>query len=590
MRTEVKTLTAVAAIRVSTTKQGSDGDSPEAQKEQITRFAEAKGITIKKFFTFLESASKEEQPMQEVVNYCKDPKNSDLDIFIIKSIDRFTRGGGSPYDQLKLQLEHFGVQLVDIYGIISSQKVNTLEHLGVKYKWSEYSPSQKMEYLEAERAKDELRDIMSRMIGAEVRYTRLGYWMRQSPYGYVSEKVETHNGKRCILKPHPKEGQLMSKMYELRAQGLLHDQEIVDKLNTLGFKTRVRYKRSKHDRSKIVCETGGQPLTVKNMQWLIQNPIYAGVNVEKWTDNKPVRCAFEGLVSMELYNKANRGKRYLSDEGDKVIFTKKRPPEHLVNKGAKNAEFPYRKFVMCPTCQKPLYGSTSRGRSGKLYPAYHCSNRGHSYRISKQELEQTAAEFVSNLIVSDDQIDAITEAITDEWQARQHDSKATLLSLEQRIAELEMEAKLTIEKIKILHSETAINYMEEDIMRIEKQITELTAERDTRLAQKPTDITVITARVKYFLRHLDELLLKQIDPVKKAQFFGAVFNTAPNYEELKIGHKDNTLFTGVNELFQLSRMPKSDMVLPEGLEPPTMVPKTIVISISPREQINYYYS
>ncbi len=32
--------------------------------------------------------------------------------------------------------------------------------------------------LEAERAKDEMRDIMSRMIGAEIRYSRLGYWVR----------------------------------------------------------------------------------------------------------------------------------------------------------------------------------------------------------------------------------------------------------------------------------------------------------------------------------------------------------------------------------------------------------------------------
>jgi DNA invertase Pin-like site-specific DNA recombinase len=45
---------AIAAIRVSTTKQGRDGDSPEAQKEQIERFAHNKGITIKKFFVFPE--------------------------------------------------------------------------------------------------------------------------------------------------------------------------------------------------------------------------------------------------------------------------------------------------------------------------------------------------------------------------------------------------------------------------------------------------------------------------------------------------------------------------------------------------------
>jgi|JI10StandDraft_1071094.scaffolds.fasta_scaffold553223_3 hypothetical protein len=49
---------AVAAIRVSTTKQGTQGDSPEAQKEQIERFAQIRGIKIKKLFLFLESASK----------------------------------------------------------------------------------------------------------------------------------------------------------------------------------------------------------------------------------------------------------------------------------------------------------------------------------------------------------------------------------------------------------------------------------------------------------------------------------------------------------------------------------------------------
>ena len=107
---------AVAAIRVSTTKQGTDGDSPEAQKEQIESFAKNKGITIKKYFVFLESASKEQQPMQEAVDYCKDPKN-DIDLFVIKSIDRFTRGGSLSYDILKNQLEANDVQLIDIHGI-----------------------------------------------------------------------------------------------------------------------------------------------------------------------------------------------------------------------------------------------------------------------------------------------------------------------------------------------------------------------------------------------------------------------------------------------------------------------------------------
>jgi hypothetical protein len=181
---------AVAAIRVSTAKQGFNGDSPEAQKEQIERFAATRGITIKEFFIFLESASKELQPMQQAINYCKDPKN-DIQLFIVKSIDRFTRGGSDFYSPLKNQLEACGVTLMDVYGVISTQRINTLEHLGVQYKWSVHSPTKKAELLEAERANDEMRDIMSRLIGSEIRYTRLGFWMRQAPYGLESYKVNT---------------------------------------------------------------------------------------------------------------------------------------------------------------------------------------------------------------------------------------------------------------------------------------------------------------------------------------------------------------------------------------------------------------
>ena len=121
---------AVAAIRVSTEKQGRDGDSPEAQKEQIERYAAARGISIKQFFVFLESASKDQQPVQPAIDYCKNPKN-DIQLFIIKSIDRFTRGGSHAYGELTAQLDHCKVKLVDIYGVISGEEVNTLDHLEI---------------------------------------------------------------------------------------------------------------------------------------------------------------------------------------------------------------------------------------------------------------------------------------------------------------------------------------------------------------------------------------------------------------------------------------------------------------------------
>ncbi len=101
MPDRVKAKNAVAAIRVSTTGQGTDGDSPEAQKEQAERYAASRGITIKKFFVFLESASKELQPMQEAIDYCKNPKNEIDDFFDRHSLASSSmQAGGSPLSAL----------------------------------------------------------------------------------------------------------------------------------------------------------------------------------------------------------------------------------------------------------------------------------------------------------------------------------------------------------------------------------------------------------------------------------------------------------------------------------------------------------
>ena len=296
------------------------------------------------------------------------------------------------------------------------------------------------------------------------------------------------------------------------------------------------------------------------MQKLLKNTIYAGINVEKWTEGSPVRCAFDGLVSIELFNRANKGSFNISVNGDQISVHKRQPPDHLVNKGIRDPDFPYRRFVRCSECGRPMLGSASRGKNGKYYPAYHCSNHGHYYRIAKEELEATVAEFISYISVSQEHIDNVVEAVVAEWNKRQSVESTAVETIDARINDLKSEATLTVGKMKVLNSETALKFMEDDLVRIEKQLELLTTEKAEKEAQKPTDIHVIMGRVKYFLENLDQLLLKQIDPVKKAQFFGALFDEAPTYEELKPGNPKTPLFTGVNQLFALARMEKSLMV------------------------------
>ena len=555
---------AVIAIRVSSDKQFNEGDSPEAQREQLTRHASTLQATIKKTFIFAESGAKVKQPMQEAIDYCRDPKNN-IQLFIIKSIDRFTRGGADYYGPLKKQLEETEVQLVDLYGIISTQRVNTLEHLDIKYDWSVYSPSQKTEYLEAERAKDELRDILSRMVGASIRYTRLGYWMRQNPYGFASEKIETKNGKRVILKPHPKESPFVIRIFELHATGTMHDNEIVESINRMGYQSRIHYIRSKHDRSKIIGKRGGNLLDKDAMELILRNPIYAGVNNEKWTNGQPVRFVFPGLVDIKTFNKANKGKVVITEQGNDITISTEEAPAPQVAKGRRDPDFPFRKFVGCSMCGKPLYGSASKGSNGTHYPAYHC-DKGHYFRIPKAELEATILSFVKKLTVTPENAQIISRRVINEWGRRQVATDSDVATIEEQVQELKLESELTLRKIKFLESETAIKFMEEDAERINRRINELTAEQSKKTGAGRINIGIVLGRVMYYLENLDQIMRKQIDPIRKAQFFGAIFNEIPRYSELESGTENPRYLTGVNELFQLipGRIP--GMVAPPRLE------------------------
>lgn len=526
---------AVAAIRISSLKQGLQGDSPEAQKEQIERFALGHNIHVKKFFIFMESASKEEQPVQEAIDYCKNPKN-DIQLFIIKSIDRFTRGGSYLYDHLKMQLDKHHVRLIDIYGIIGNVDVNTLEHLDISYKWSVYSPTKKAEILEAERAKDEMRDIMTRMIGAEIRYVRLGYRVRQAPFGYINEKTETSHGKRIILKPHPEESKWILKMFDLRVQGTLTDNEIVEEVNRIGFKSRTQYIRNPQDRTKVIGQRGGKPLNIKQFWRYIYNPIYAGVNVEKWTQGQPIKGNFAGLVSIETFNLANKGKFTITEDGEGVKFWKKQLPEWMTTKLINNPKFPYKRYIMCPQCRKALFGSASRGKLGKYYPAYHCNKRGHYFRVPAKELEETVEQFVSQLDVSQDYIEKLKTCVVEQWNKKVADTTQDESIIDNQIKELETSVLATAKTMKFLSSETAIKYMENDLVTYESKIKDLEKQKEEAKMNKSTiNIEVVMEHIKYFLEHLEELLIDGANPLKRAAFFGLIFDEMPTYQDLLSG-------------------------------------------------------
>ena len=88
-------------------------------------------------------------------------------------------------------------------------------------------------------------------------------------------------------------------------------------------------------------------------------------------------------------------------------------------------------------------------------------------------------------------------------------------------------------------------------MKIEQENEQLAIKKAELEAKKPVDITTVIKRVRYWVEHLDELLVQQIDPIKKAMFFGAIFDKLPTYEDIKSGTQKIPHLTGVNPIFSL---------------------------------------
>ena len=570
MNIDIETEYAVGTLRVSSTKQGLQGDSHEDQKVQIERkivqlsASTGKKIVIKKWFRFTESASVaiDLQPVNEAIDYCSDPKNK-IKYFFFKSVDRMTRGGSVIYGLLRARLAKAGVQCADVYGVVGDKETNTLEHLGMSYEWSMYSPTWITEILEAERSKGEVRDILTRMIGAEINYVQLGYHVRPSPPGFKNQKIETSHGLRVVLIPHEIESPWFIRMFELRSQGNLTDPEIVDEINKMGFKSRVTKRHDPHDKIRVIGNAGGLFLTVKQFQRYIQNPIYAGVNTEKWSNGKPIKTRFDGLVSIEMFNDANKGKITIIKEENGYKVYKGKTDLWRLRKLKENPLYPYKQQVLCPKCQKALLGSASRSKSGKHIPRYHCA-RGHKFwSINSVEFNKTIKDFVENIKFSEEYRQRFKELILEEWKKRKEHAQIDSISSEERVIILRRDQKVITDKIKMLTSPVTIKTFEEDVERIENEIAQAMQIRDTH-EDKVLEIQTLINFSDYFMEHLVDLLLGGSNPMKNAALFGLVFNQTPTYDEIVNGTPNLAPIVELNEEYKTT---KSLSVIPRGIEP-----------------------
>ncbi len=536
----------LGVVRVSTSGQIETGDSPDHQKLNIEYFCNNKKLPELIIYELAHSATSNElkkQALYQVVEYVRNHPELNIKFVVFSFFDRFTRGGAEIYIPLKKLFQELGVTLLDTGGVISAEVNNTLEHLGKSYKWSVYSPSEKGEILKAEEDKSSTRDMLSRLIGSEISYVREGYANGPAELGYRNIKVDTEEGKRTVREPNPPESEWVKKIYELSAQHV-PEERIVEIVNLMGFKTRTMKKRDRLDRKKIIGLIGGRPLKDYMIPRILEKPIYAGINVHKFLlKGEAVKAKFEGLVSIDLWNKANQGRRFIIEREGKYKVVKKLPPEYTTRKSRFNPQFPFKGKlcpIMCPDCSRLITGSVSKGKKDH-YSFYHgtCTVRknGHSFRVSKKAYEDTLKSFVQRLKMDEKAKTRWKQIVLQKWYEKIGQTKKESISAQERVTDLDATEKMLYEKLKMVTLPEIVQKLESeiaDVMIQKKKLKEVRTDKE----EADTNIEEVIKLVGYYFEHLDEVIFSGTDYARDARLFGMLFAETPHFDQFKTSNTE----------------------------------------------------
>lgn len=550
----------IILCRVSSPKQSQQGESIADQEKICRGIAERENLNVLEVFREAFSGRKHVRPVvDDIKAYIKSNPHK-VSCLIFRAIDRFTREGTLGYEALKQCLAEYGVRLIDSNGVIQPSK-NTLEHLGVEYDWSTVRPSEITELVMAQQGKNEVNQILTRMIGAEINLVRDGYKVRQADDGYLNDKVFVDGKKRVVQISDPERAPYFLKMFEMRSSSSFTDDEIVDCINAMGYRSRVQKKWSK-GKDRIIGNRGGVKLTVKQLQRIIQRPIYCGVNTEKWLE-KPIKTEYDGLVSIKCFNDANRGKVYIEEQVNGDIVVRKDYNPHQLKRHKDNPLFPFKDVILCPECGKPFMGSSPKGKSGQGFPTYHCC-RGHKYfGVPKEKFEKHLSNFITNLKYKEGFLNSFEATLMNKYREREKELGEFSLKVGSNVVNLESEKLAKIDAFTSTQNAIIRSELTIQIEAIQKQIL-IAQEQRNKVEIKENDIHAFVGHVKTLMEHPVKMLIEQDNLTILKGLYALVFDVLPTYKEIVSGTPKLSLPYKLSEEFFAN---KSPLVALRGIEP-----------------------
>jgi hypothetical protein len=327
------------------------------------------------------------------------------------------------------------------------------------------------------------------------------------------------------------------------------DQKVVDYVNTMGYRSREQKIWSK-DKTRVIGTKGGIKLTVKQLQLIRQRPIYCGINTESWL-TEPIRTQYSGLVSIDTFNKANKGKVFIEEKKDRSFIIHKDYNPHQLKRMKDNPLFPHKSVVLCPTCQKPFLGSSSKGKSKMGFPAYHCARNHKRFAVNKKDFEERLSSFVTNLKYKDGFIKSFEATLLNKYREKEKELGEVSVKVGNTVIELETEKRQLLNAYTSTTSEIIRSELEKKIEEIHTQIENTRKERNG-IEIEENDIHSFVKYVKTLMEHPVEMLVNQKNNHLLRGLFSLVFEELPTYSEIVNGTPKLSLPYKLSEEFYKS--------------------------------------
>lgn len=331
-------MNAVVYCRVSS-KEQVEGTSLESQELACRDYARRNHLEIAQVFIDRgESAKFADRPqLLEMLSFCKSREHK-IEQLLVWKVDRLARNVGDHFN-IKAALMKYGVRVVSVTEPIDAKPEGRL-----------------LETILAGFAQFDNDVRAARTVQGMRRKLEEGIYPWQPPLGYRIANLGSK--KQQPDEPDQPAFGILQESWTKFATGAFTKADILRFLLSKGLKTR-----------------SGRDVTSQFVDHLFSDPFYAGTLREPWS-GEDLPGKHLPMVSRATFDAVQR-----------IVAGRNRSLPHVTVR----PEFPLRTFVRCPSCEYPLTGSFSRGRS-KYYAYYHCHNRRCDVRAN-YTLDEVHDEF-----------------------------------------------------------------------------------------------------------------------------------------------------------------------------------------------------